>query len=212
MEEIKSVRTIRAKGLGGNVSKGVSCSSPVEVLRTSKHTILLLFDEICFTKELLAIILRGCLRGQSLWRLYSADADKHPGYSAFLVQAENHLCGDELEEELKHVVEATTRVVYRREVGRRCRKIPVTRLPYANVQHQKEIDPITRKSAQLLRSAGHEVLEDLAFACREELCRLPGMTTREVFVIELNLASMGFYLMTSEVPLWSDFAEKRIPG
>ena len=196
------VRVIKLADKAAIRGEGDTWGRPIRTVRTSKFTFVILFDESLFTKELLPITLRGCLRGQNLWKLYEPETSQYPGYTSFLVQVENHLLGEEVEAAMLHVVEAMTEAAYRQELRRRFRKTPASKLPFLYMQPKQGVRPVSRRAAQALRLAGYETLEGLAWCSSDELCQIPGMSARDVFDIELNLSSMGFSLMTSPVPPW----------
>ena len=190
------------KGRMRKKEKKTFCDSPIRVEFRDEGSVYIGFHRACFSMPFLEYALRGLAYGEDLtWRLYKVDDEK--GRSKYLTYAVVLTCApcDNDRDILTTVVDRMTKKVYSKEI--RCWECDVSVSDLVKPYQYRLGDGtnISYDTVFMLEKAGIKKTEDLTQTTRENLCKIPGMTTMEIARIEKSLASRGLFLQTADVPV-----------
>lgn len=181
------------------------CPNPIVVNRAGKNIVALSFRLDCFEAAIVENSVGRICHAQ--WELYKAGRS-NPQYRqmhvTYLVRVTKNSPRLELDELLTQVVSLVTKEVYSEEVSAWGSKVDVAELAIPYAVGPFDGMTITHETVAILQKAGMKNAYDVARNTRESLCKIPGMTTKEVFKLEKSLASRGLYLNTASVPNWKE--------
>lgn len=178
------------------------CDSPIRVDYREEGSVYVGFHKACFSMPFLEYSLQGLAYGETpVWELYRLN-DKS-GKSKYLTYAVV-LTGEPTEDDrsiLTTIVDRITKKVYLKEIRRWSNEVEISDLTKPYQYRLEDGVNVSAMTIATLKNAGLAEVGDLIDATREELCRLPGMTTIEVARLEKALASRGLFLKTADVPI-----------
>ncbi len=175
-----------------------ACESPIGVRRARRTAMLVDFRTDCFSESHLDLALDSISKYQAYWFVKKIRSGKN-GYLdrdhlTYFVSVDS-LYAVDADRVLSQICDLIVRAVYQEEA--RVKAIAshdVRELVKPRQPNLAEGLYIAAKTTKILREAGIRSLKDLILLTREDLCRIPGMTTKEVYKIECALASRGCYL------------------
>ena len=181
------------------------CKNPIAVERIGWDLVAIGFRLDCFDSNLADLAMKLACHPQH--ELYKAGRE-NPSYdrmrSTYIVRATGVRSLSEADEMLTQIVAQSAKEAYSKETSMRGSEVDVSELatPYAADPFSGSV--INRETVAILRKAGMENAYEIAKNTRETLCKLPGMTTKEVYKLEKSLATRGLYLNAAPVPSWKE--------
>lgn len=180
------------------------CKSPILIERLDKDAFSVAFHKSFFNLECLEIALRGLGYGEG-WELYKPKSKQTKMYTVYVVVYQGNLPVNassgllSMDDVLDSIAGKITKEVYLEELNLWDSKVSISDLakPYQYVLGDGA--NISAKTSSALDAAGFDTVHKLIEKTREEVCKIPGMTTEEVYRLEKSMASRGFFLL-EEVP------------
>lgn len=172
-----------------------SCKSPIVVDRESMHSISIAFHKSYFNIPLLENAIQGLAYGES-WDLYKDENEKPSIYSTYYILfCENNECDFDML--IATTISRITKKIYLEEISIWGNEIEIADLIEPRKYLPTERANITPKTKSKLFLAGIRTIYSLIDKTREDLCKIPEMTTEEIVRLEKSLASRGLFLKTN---------------
>lgn len=182
-------------------STDMACASPIVVKRwgNDDNVISISFHIGFFTVEIVEIALKGLVYGEeSIWQLRKLDREQNSVYAEYLLVLLKNF-GEQREETLNAIIGRIVKEVYLEEMHFWNDDIKVADLAKPHSYELSDGANIGNKTTNALLSANITTTGDLTKMSRDDICRIPGMTTEEVVRLEKSLASRGLFL-TTKIP------------
>ncbi len=179
-------------------STKTACVSPIVIKRwgNDDNVISISFHLSYFTIPILEFALEKLVYGEDgIWQLRKLDREQDSVYAEYLLVLLKNF-GKDREETLTAIIGRIVKDVYLEEMHFWNGNIKVAELIKPHSYELSDGANINNKTARALLSANITTTGDLTKLSRDEICRIPGMTTEEVVKIEKSLASRGLFLTT----------------
>ncbi|MBR3132173.1 helix-hairpin-helix domain-containing protein [Candidatus Saccharibacteria bacterium] len=171
------------------------CKSPIIIRREHEVAVSISFHKGYFTTPFVEKVLQE-LAYSGEWELFIPDERDTliQCYASFFVIL-NKKYGKDTAKVLNTIVDQIVSNVYLEEIRVLSHKVSIDELtkPY------RYYGFINAKTKVALSLVGVHTAQDIAEMTREELCRIPGVTTEEIVRLERGLAARGIYL-TNNIP------------
>ena len=183
------------------------CKSPIMIERLEEFVFSVAFHKSYFNLECLEIALSGLGFGEG-WSLYKPRDKQTKMYTVYHVALEGGIPfafsndGIKTDDVLTAIAAKITKEVYLEELNLWESTIEISDLVKPYQYMLGDGANISQKTSSALRSAGFDTVQKLMGQTREEVCKIPGMTTDEVYKLEKSMASRGFFLL-EKVPKYA---------
>ena len=183
------------------------CCSPIKVERTSLSTISVGFRIDCFNLTLVDAMMKRIAYMQNHWRLSLISSEHQlfqPQYKTYVIRLLKELSEKDRRATFRQILIQISEESYTNEISVWGKETEVEDLIHPHNYVWADGVTISKTTAELLRKAGIGNGTDLIRTTREEICQIPGMTTKEVYRLEKSLASRGLFLRTAEPDEWQE--------
>ena len=183
------------------------CKSPIVIERLEESVFSVAFHKSYFNLECLEIALSGLGYGEG-WSLYKPKNKQTKMYTVYYVALESGIpfamSNDNLkmDDVLTAIAAKITKEVYLEELNLWDSTVEIADLVHPYQYLLGDGANISHRTSSALRSAGYDTVQKLIGQTREEVCKIPGMTTDEVYKLEKSMASRGFFLL-EKVPKYA---------
>lgn len=177
------------------------CASPIVIRywEDDDHIISLSFHLGYFNTQIVEYTLKRLgFAEENNWELRKLTGEQSSAYATYLLVLLKDY-GEQREEALNAIVGRIVKEVYSEEMNFWNDEIEVKDLTRPHSYGLSDGANISRGTFHSLLFAGIKTIEDLTDRTREEICRIPNMTTGDVVRIEKSLISRGLSLKT-EIP------------
>ena len=203
-------RTTTASGYYSKKIVKPICCSPIKVERTSFSTISVGFRIDCFNLALVDAMMKRIAYMQNHWRLSLIPRDHQlfeSRYKTYVIRLLKEMSEEDCKATFRQILIQISEETYTNEISVWGKETEVEDLIHPRNFVWTDEVTITKTTAKLLRKAGISNGTDLVRTTREEICQIPGMTTKEVYKLEKSLASRGLFLRTAEPDAWQKSEE-----
>ena len=178
------------------------CRSPIEIKRLDKTAFSIAFTKNLFNLECLELALSGLGYGEG-WDLYKPKDKQTKMYVVYYVILQdnnsNYLTSNDasdVDELLTSIATKIVKEVYLEELNLWDYMIEISDLVKPRQYNFDDGANISARTKSALYSVGFDTVQKLMRKKREEICKIPNMTTEEVYKLEKSMASRGFFLLT----------------
>lgn len=169
------------------------CKNPIIAKKVNRNCAIIAFDKKLFHTDIIEEAIKEVNRtAETVWRTSKhKDSADFLDYKSYTVTLRTNF-GKQAIDMLTDIVNKISKEVYLRETSRNLPTLIFTE-SYSN---SVSIPAISVEAKKALVAIGIKEGQELERLTREELCHAPGITTKDVFNLEKNLAVRGIFLKT----------------
>ena len=183
------------------VVKARACDSPIKIKRIAFDAISVGFYLNCFNERRVLRTLRRIIYMQPV-KLSRVGSNYDPDYDTYVIRLLSKPASEkEIRATFRQILIQIGEEIYANEISS-WGKHRVENLAQPYSYTWADGTTISRATVKALKRAEINSGIDLIKKTREDICKIPGMTTSEVYRLERSLASRGLFLMTEEPPKW----------
>ena len=182
----------------------MQCNPPILVKRTSDQTISVGFWLGCFKTWSVDVVMRMIAHGQK-WRLTIIDKGHYlydERYKTYAIRIFDYPEEEAFRIAVSQIMTQVCMEVYIHEIRIWEGTVSMMDLTLPCRYDLANGAIISEKTAKLLCRYGISDCRELTRKTREELARIPGMTTTDIYKIEKSLAVRGMFLLVERPAVW----------